>query len=76
MIDINRDGLVLYDELFVWIEKQRKVFMYEDVDKRIVEEDKDGDGEIIWEEYRKGCFGEWDNVDFLKDYVSFEIFVL
>lgn len=68
MIDTNRDGLVSYDELSVWIEKQRKAFMYEDVDKRIAEEDKDGDREITWEEYRKGRFGEWDNVDLPKDH--------
>ena len=72
MIDTNRDGLVSYEELSVWIEKQRKAFMYEDVDKRIADEDKDGDGEITWEEYRKGRFGEWDNIDLPKDHVSFD----
>lgn len=72
MIDTNRDGLVSPDELSVWIEKQRKAFMYEDVDKRIAREDRDGDGEISWEEYSKAEYGEWDNPDKLpKDHVSF-----
>ena len=70
MIDTNKDGLVSEDELRVWIEKQRKAFMYEDVDKRIAKEDKDGDGEISWEEYRKSEYGEWDNYDLPKDHVS------
>ncbi|CAH3037536.1 unnamed protein product [Pocillopora meandrina] len=68
MIDTNKDGLVSEDELRVWIEKQRKAFMYEDVDKRIAKEDKDGDGEISWEEYRKSEYGEWDNYDLPKDH--------
>lgn len=72
MIDTNKDGLVSPDELSVWIEKQRKAFMYEDVDKRIAKEDRDGDGEISWEEYSKSEYGEWDNADKLpKDHVSF-----
>lgn len=72
MIDTNKDGLVSPDELSVWIEKQRKAFMYEDVDKRIAKEDRDGDGEISWEEYSKSEYGEWDNPDKLpKDHVSF-----
>lgn len=75
LIDTNRDGLVSYEELSVWIEKQRKAFMYEDVDKRIKDEDKDGDREITWEEYKKGRFGEWDNIELPKDHVSLETFV-
>lgn len=73
MIDINKDSLVLFDEFIVWIEKQRKVFMYEDVDKRIVKEDRDGDGEIFWDEYVKLEYGVWENFEkLLKDYVSFQ----
>lgn len=72
LIDTNRDGLVSPDELSVWIEKQRKAFMYEDVDKRIKKEDKDGDGEISWVEYSKSEYGEWHNPEKLpKDHVSF-----
>ena len=48
LIDTNKDSLVSSEELSVWIEKQRKAFMYEDVDKRIYKEDRDGDGEISW----------------------------
>lgn len=70
MIDTNKDGLVSYEELSVWIEKQRKAFMYEDVDERIAQEDKDGDREISWEEYKKARFGEWDNTNLPKDHVS------
>jgi len=71
MIDTNKDSLVSPDELSVWIEKQRKAFMYEDVDKRIAKEDKDGDKEISWEEYAKSEYGEWDNPEKLpKDHVS------
>ena len=72
LIDTNRDGLVSPDELSVWIEKQRKAFMYEDVDKRIKKEDKDGDGEISWDEYSKSEYGEWHNPEKLpRDHVSF-----
>lgn len=71
LIDTNKDSLVSSEELSVWIEKQRKAFMYEDVDKRIYKEDRDGDGEISWEEYSKAEYGEWDNPDKLpKDHVS------
>lgn len=71
LIDTNKDSLVSPDELSVWIEKQRKAFMYEDVDKRIAKEDKDGDKEISWEEYAKSEYGEWDNPEKLpKDHVS------
>ena len=71
LIDTNKDSLVSSEELTVWIEKQRKAFMYEDVDKRIYKEDRDGDGEISWEEYAKAEYGEWDNPDKLpKDHVS------
>lgn len=71
LIDTNKDSLVSREELSVWIEKQRKAFMYEDVDKRIAKEDKDGDGEISWEEYSKAEYGEWDNPEKLpKDHVS------
>lgn len=71
LIDANKDGLVSYEELSVWIEKQRKSFMYEDIDKRIKKEDKDGDRQISWEEYAKAEYGEWDETNLPKDHVSF-----
>ena len=71
LIDTNRDGRVSPEELSIWIEKQRKAFMYEDVDKRIAKEDQDGDGEITWLEYAKSEYGEWYDPDKLpKDHVS------
>lgn len=69
-IDINKDNEVSLQELEAWIEKQRKAFMYEAVEKNIKQEDKDGDGKITWEEYKKERFGEWDNLP--KDHVSME----
>ncbi|KAJ7372307.1 hypothetical protein OS493_019751 [Desmophyllum pertusum] len=68
LIDANKDGLVSYEELSVWIEKQRKSFMYEDIDKRIKKEDKDGDRQISWEEYAKAEYGEWDETNLPKDH--------
>lgn len=74
LIDTNRDGLVSPDELSIWIEKQRKAFMYEDVDKRIAREDTDGDGEITWLEYAKSEYGEWYDPERLpKDHVSLQM---
>ena len=68
-IDLDKDGLVTLKELEAWIEKQRKGFMYEAVDKSILEQDQDGDGLITWKEFKEGFFGKWDN-DLPQDHVS------
>ena len=70
-IDTDKDGYVTFDELAVWIEKQRKAFMYEAVEEKIPKEDKDGDGEVSWEEYAKAQFLGWDETNLPKDHVSF-----
>lgn len=69
-IDTNQDNKVSVQELEAWIEKQRKAFMYEAVEKNIKDEDKNGDGKISWEEYKIAHFGEWDNTNLPKDHVS------
>ena len=69
-IDLDKNGLVSFEELEGWIEKQRKNFMYEAVDENIEKQDKDGDGLITWEEYRNAYFGEWDNTNLPQDHVS------
>lgn len=69
-IDTDKDGFVSEGELEAWIEKQRKAFMYEAVEKNIKKEDKDGDGKISWDEYKLEYFGEWNDDNLPKDHVS------
>ncbi|KXJ19691.1 calumenin-B [Exaiptasia diaphana] len=67
-IDTNKDSKVSLEELEAWIERQRKAFMYEAIEKNIKEEDKNGDGKISWEEYKAAKFGEWDNNNLPQDH--------
>ena len=69
-IDMDHDGSVSEGELEAWIEKQRKAFMYEAIEKSIDNEDKDGDWLISWDEYKAVHFGEWDDNNLPKDHVS------
>ncbi|XP_048587139.1 calumenin-A [Nematostella vectensis] len=67
-IDVNKDGKVSLQELEVWIDKQRKAFMYEAVEENIKKEDKDGDGKISWEEYKVVYFGEFNSSNLPNDH--------
>ena len=70
LLDTDKDGLISPEELEAWIEKQRKVFMYDIVDEHIEKEDKDGDKMISWTEFMKERFGEWEHENFPKDEVE------
>lgn len=72
-IDVDKDGFVSEGELEAWIEKQRKAFMYEAVEKNIKKEDKDGDGKISWDEYKLEYFGEFNDDTLPKDHVSLSL---
>lgn len=71
-VDQNKDNKVDLEELEAWIERQRKAFMYENVEKNIKTEDKDDDGKVSWEEYKLHHFGQWDNINVPKDHVSID----
>ncbi|EDO34762.1 predicted protein [Nematostella vectensis] len=74
-IDVNKDGKVSLQELEVWIDKQRKAFMYEAVEENIKKEDKDGDGKISWEEYKVVYFGEFNSSNLPNDHTLMRIVI-
>lgn len=69
-LDTDKDGEISLAELESWIDKQRKIFMYDAVDEDIKEQDHDGDKMISWTEYMKARFGEWEHEDYPKDEVG------
>lgn len=68
-LDTDEGGEISLTEFEAWIDKQRKLFMYDSVDKDIQVQDHDGDQMISWSEYTKAMFGEWEHDDFPKDEV-------
>ena len=74
-LDTDKDGEISLKELEAWIDKQRKIFMYDAVDEDIGVQDSDGDKMISWTEYMKARFGEWEHEDFPKDEVGVTVTV-
>ena len=68
-LDTDKDGEISLAELEAWIDKQRKIFMYDAVDEDIEVQDHDGDRMISWNEYMKARFGESEHDNFPKDEV-------
>ena len=60
-IDVNKDGSVVEDELFEWIERQRTRYMWEMLDDVIRDDDKNKDGKLTWQEYKSSHYGDWDH---------------
>ena len=69
-LDDNKDRQISVDELEAWIEKQRKIFMYDAVDEDMKIQDEEGDNKISWSEYMKARFGEWEHENYPKDEVN------
>jgi len=62
-IDTNNDDSIEFEELRVWVEKQRTAYMWDTLDIIIRNNDEDKDGHISWLEYKHAHFGKFKSDD-------------
>ncbi|XP_048338066.1 reticulocalbin-2 [Sphaerodactylus townsendi] len=64
-IDLDSDGFLTEAELSTWIQQSFKHYIVEDAKQQFGEYDKDGDGDISWEEYNVQMYDRV--IDFEED---------
>ena len=62
-IDTDKNGLVSYDELRLWIHQQQKSYIREDVDRQWKSHNPDNKTLLKWDDYRKLTYGFMDDLD-------------
>lgn len=60
-VDADKDGFITEEELEKWIVFTQQRYIREDAEKQFSTHDKDKDGKIHWDEYRKETYGFLDD---------------
>uniref|UniRef100_A0A670ZNJ5 Reticulocalbin 3 n=2 Tax=Pseudonaja textilis TaxID=8673 RepID=A0A670ZNJ5_PSETE len=73
-IDQDGDGFVTQPELKDWIKHTQNRYIYESVNKNWKDYDKDNDGQITWNEFKRTTYGHYEGEEFgdLEDKNSYQ----